>query len=84
MASTTMTPGRTVRKIQPIPQARNCFELAISRATRWSFSPSPTHFWMQRVLIGAREIEFAGAQLRWGISGEPVAVEHLIWAPTTR
>jgi hypothetical protein len=83
MASTTMTPGRTVRKIQPIPQARNRFELAMWLFMRYSGLAlvflALSHFWMQHVLIGTHEIEFAGTQLRWGISGEPVTVEQLIW-----
>ncbi|MFN4293111.1 MAG: hypothetical protein ACK4JD_03175 [Thermoflexales bacterium] len=83
MASTTMTPGRTVRKVQPIPQTRNRLELALWMFMRYSGLAlvflALSHFWMQHVLIGTHEIEFAGTQLRWGITGQPVTVEQLIW-----
>ncbi|GIV85899.1 MAG: hypothetical protein KatS3mg052_2906 [Candidatus Roseilinea sp.] len=78
-----MTPGRTVRKVQPIPQTRNRLELALWLFMRYSGLAlvflALSHFWMQHVLIGTHEIEFAGTQLRWGTTGQPVTVEQLIW-----
>lgn len=83
MAPTTVTPGRTVRKVQPIPRTRNRLELALWLFMRYSGLAlvflALSHFWMQHLLIGTHEIEFAGTQLRWGISGQPVTVEQLIW-----
>jgi len=83
VASTTITPGRTIRKVQSIPQTRNRFELAMWLFMRYSglilVFLALSHFWMQHLLIGTHEIEFAGTQLRWGISGQPVTVEQLIW-----
>ncbi|MCS6849270.1 MAG: hypothetical protein RMN52_16325 [Anaerolineae bacterium] len=83
MSSTTVTPGRTVRKVQPIPQTRNRFELGMWLFMRYSGLAlvflALSHFWMQHVLIGTHEIEFAGTQLRWGITGQPVTVEQVIW-----
>lgn len=83
MTTTTVTPGRTVRKVRPIPQARNRFERGMWLFMRYSGLAlvflALSHFWMQHVLIGTHEIEFAGTQLRWGISGQPVTVEQIIW-----
>ncbi|PJF48176.1 MAG: hypothetical protein D6709_13250 [Chloroflexi bacterium] len=82
-STTTVTPGRTVRKVQPIPQTRNRLELALWLFMRYSGLAlvflALSHFWMQHVLIGTHEIEFAGTQLRWGITGQPVTVEQVIW-----
>lgn len=38
-----------------------------------------SHFWMQHLLIGTHEIEIAGTQFRWGVSGQPVTMEQVIW-----
>lgn len=83
MTTTSLTPGRTVRKVQPLPRTRNRLELALWLFMRYSGLAlvflALSHFWMQHLLIGTHAIEFAGTQLRWGISGQPVTVEQVIW-----
>lgn len=83
MTTTTATPGRTVRKVRPIPQARNRFERAAYLFMRFSGLAlvflSLSHFWMQHVIIGTHQITMAGTVLRWGATGEVVTVEQVIW-----
>ncbi len=83
MTTSTATPGRTVRTVKPIPQARNRFERFAWMFMRWSglllVFLALSHFWMQHVIIGTHQITFAGTVLRWGASGDPVTVEQVIW-----
>lgn len=83
MTSTTATPTRTVRKVKPIPQARNRFERTAYIFMRFSGLAlvflSLSHFWMQHVIVGTHQIQIADTVLRWGASGEPVTVEQVIW-----
>jgi succinate dehydrogenase / fumarate reductase membrane anchor subunit len=83
MTSTTATPGRTVRKVKPIPVARNRFEKTAYTFMRYSGLAlvflSLSHFWMQHVIIGTHQITMNDTVLRWGATGEPVTVEQVIW-----
>ncbi len=38
-----------------------------------------SHFWMQHIIIGTHAITVAGTELRWGVSGNPVTIEQVIW-----
>ena len=81
--TTTVTPGRTIRKVRPIPQGRNRFERAAWLFMRFSGLAlvflALSHFWMQHIIIGTHAITVAGTSLRWGISGQPVTFEQVIW-----
>lgn len=83
MASTTVTPGRTVRKIRPIPQSRNRFERAMWLFMRYSGLAlvllSLSHFWMQHLLIGTHQIEVTDTLRRWGVQGDTINVDNIIW-----
>lgn len=83
MTTSTATPGRTVRKVKPMPVARNRFERTAYVFMRYSGLAlvflALSHFWMQHVIIGTHQIEMAGTVLRWGANGDPVTVEQVIW-----
>ena len=83
MTTTTVTPGRTIRKVRPIPVSRNRFERAMWLFMRFSGLAlvflALSHFWMQHIIIGTHAITVAGTALRWGISGQPVTFEQVIW-----
>jgi len=38
-----------------------------------------SHFWMQHIIIGTHAITVGDTALRWGISGNPVTLEQVIW-----
>jgi succinate dehydrogenase hydrophobic anchor subunit len=40
---------------------------------------SLSHFWMQHIIIGTHAITVAGTELRWGVSGNPITFEQVIW-----
>jgi len=83
MTTTTATPGRTVRKVKPIPVARNRFERTAYVFMRYSGLAlvflSLSHFWMQHLIIGTHQITMGDTVLRWGANGDPITVEQVIW-----
>jgi succinate dehydrogenase / fumarate reductase membrane anchor subunit len=83
MASTTVTPGRTVRTIRPIPRTRNNFERGMWLFMRYSGLAlvflALSHFWMQHVLIGTHQIEVTDTMRRWGIQGQSINIDNIIW-----
>jgi succinate dehydrogenase / fumarate reductase membrane anchor subunit len=86
MASTTVTPvnsGRTVRKIRPIPQARNNFERGMWLFMRYSGLAlvflTLSHFWMQHVLIGTHQIQVTDTMARWGVQGQTINLDNILW-----
>jgi succinate dehydrogenase / fumarate reductase membrane anchor subunit len=40
---------------------------------------SLSHFWMQHVLIGTHQIQVDDTLRRWGVQGETINVDNLIW-----
>lgn len=83
MTTTTATPGRTVRKVKPMPAARNRFEKMAYVFMRYSGLAlvflSLSHFWMQHLIVGTHQITMGDTVLRWGATGEAVTVEQVIW-----
>lgn len=83
MASTTVTPGRTVRTIKPIPQARNRFERWAWIYMRYSglalLFLVLSHFWLQDVLIGTHWLQVTDTMRRWGIQGEAINLDNIVW-----
>jgi succinate dehydrogenase / fumarate reductase membrane anchor subunit len=83
MSSTTITPGRTVRTVRPLPESRNRFERGMWLYMRYSGLAlvflALSHFWMQHVLIGTHQIEVTDTLRRWGIQGDTINVDNIIW-----
>jgi succinate dehydrogenase / fumarate reductase membrane anchor subunit len=83
MSSTTLTPGRTVRKVQPIPQSTNRFERAMWLFMRYSglilVFLALSHFWLQHILIGTQAITPAQTVMNWGEQGKTITVGQLIF-----
>ena len=75
--------GRTVRRVAPIPQARNRFELLAWKFMRYSglilVFLSLSHFWMQHLIIGTHNIQVSDTIQRWGIVGEKIDVNQVLW-----
>ncbi len=82
MAAVT-PPTRTVRRINPMPQTRNRFELLAWTFMRYSglilLFLSLSHFWMQHILIGTHNIQVTDTLRRWGISGEQIDLNQVLW-----
>lgn len=72
-----------MRKIKPMPVARNRFERTAYVFMRYSGLAlvflALSHFWMQHVIIGTHQITMNDTVLRWGANGDPVTVEQVIW-----
>ncbi len=84
MASiSTPTPTRTVRRVAPMPQARNRFELLAWKFMRYSglilVFLSLSHFWMQHILVGTHNIQVADTIRRWGITGDQIDLNQVLW-----
>ena len=75
--------SRTVRRVAPSPQARNRFELMAWKFMRYSGLAlvflSLSHFWMQHILIGTHNIQVSDTVQRWGIVGEQVDLNQVLW-----
>lgn len=75
--------SRTVRRVTPIPQARNRFELMAWKFMRYSglilVFLSLSHFWMQHILIGTHNIQVTDTIQRWGIVGEQIDLNQVLW-----
>jgi succinate dehydrogenase / fumarate reductase membrane anchor subunit len=83
MASTTISPGRTIRKIRPIPQSRNNFERAMWLYMRYSglvlVFLALSHFWLQHILIGTHAITPAQTVTFWGAQGQPITLGQVLF-----
>lgn len=83
MASVTNTAGRTRRVVAPMPQARNRFELLAWQFMRYSglilLFLALSHFWMQHILIGTHNIQVSDTIRRWGIIGEKIDLNQVLW-----
>lgn len=83
MAAVTNTAGRTVRHVMPILQARNRFELLAWKFMRYSglilVFLSLSHFWMQHILVGTYNIQVTDTIRRWGIVGERIDLNQVLW-----
>ena len=83
MATIPATPGRTVRRMAPLPQTRNRLELLAWQFMRYSglvlVFLALSHFWMQHILIGTHNIQVTDTIRRWGIAGEQIDLNQVLW-----
>jgi succinate dehydrogenase / fumarate reductase, membrane anchor subunit len=84
MSAPSITTGaRTVRRIKPMPEARNRFERGMWLFMRYSglilVFLVLSHFWFQHLVIGTHALQANDTVLRWGQTGKPVTIENVFW-----
>ncbi len=82
MTTTTLSQGRTVRKIQPL-QGQARFERAMWLFMRYSGLAlvflALSHFWVQHLLIGTHAITTAQTVVFWGAQGQPITLGNVLF-----